>query len=199
MELYYLWSWKSSVSAVLSIFTVRSFINGSELTVINSFIHQNSCLDFPTAIVIFLNHCYFPAEISAQKISAENIDPSQIDNSSSSERQQIRSDRAIKLVGMNIDLKLDSSVWFGIYIYIDRYRGGLNATFCTDTSVYHVKISKFKLKMTDLNHSTYSSYQILVENQILYFLFFFAIFLGQEKVVWFKNFGSSNSDDFFPT
>jgi hypothetical protein len=56
--------------------------------------------------------------------------------------------------------------------------------------VHHVKISKFKLKIIDPNHSIYSSYQILVENQNLYFL-------GQDKVAWFKEFGLSNSDDFF--
>jgi hypothetical protein len=43
---------------------IRSSINGSDLTLINSLVHQNSCLDFPTAIVI-----------SARKFSAENTDP----------------------------------------------------------------------------------------------------------------------------
>jgi hypothetical protein len=58
--------------AVLLICAVRSFINGSDLTVINNPVHKNSYLDFSTAVVIFLSRCDFLAEISAQKISAEN-------------------------------------------------------------------------------------------------------------------------------
>jgi hypothetical protein len=53
-EPYHLRSWKSSAGAVLLIWAVRSFINGYDLTVINSPMHQNSCLDFPTAVVISL-------------------------------------------------------------------------------------------------------------------------------------------------
>jgi hypothetical protein len=61
--------------AVLLIWAVRSFINGYNLTVINSLVHQNSYLDFPTAVVISLSRCDFPAVISAQKISAETVRP----------------------------------------------------------------------------------------------------------------------------
>jgi hypothetical protein len=38
-------------------------------------VHQNSCLDFPTAVVISLSRCDFPAVISAQKISADTVHP----------------------------------------------------------------------------------------------------------------------------
>jgi hypothetical protein len=69
----------------------------------------------------------------------------------------------------------------------------------SDLSVHHIKISNFKLKMTNPNHLIYSPCQTLIENQILYFLNFFAIFLGQEKVTSFKDFGSSNDDDFLHT
>jgi hypothetical protein len=44
----------------------RSSINGSNLTVINSHVHQNSCLDFPTAVVISLQRS--PHRNSPQKI-----------------------------------------------------------------------------------------------------------------------------------
>jgi hypothetical protein len=54
---------------------VRSFINGSDLTVINSLMHQNSCLDFPTAVVIFLSWFDFPAEMFTRKFSTENTNP----------------------------------------------------------------------------------------------------------------------------
>jgi hypothetical protein len=74
-EPYHLRSWKSSAGAVLLIWAVRLFINDYDLTVINSPVHQNSCLDFPTAVVISLSRCDFPAVISAQKISAETVCP----------------------------------------------------------------------------------------------------------------------------
>jgi hypothetical protein len=74
-EPYHLRSWKSSAGAVLLIWAVWSFINGYDLTIINSPVHQNSCLDFPTAVVISLSRCDFPAVISAQKISAETVRP----------------------------------------------------------------------------------------------------------------------------
>jgi hypothetical protein len=74
---YHLRSWKSSAGTVLLIWAVRSFINGYDLTVINSPVHQNSCLDFFTAVVISLSRCDFPAVISAQKISAETVRPYQ--------------------------------------------------------------------------------------------------------------------------
>jgi hypothetical protein len=45
---------KSSGGIVLLICTVRSFLNDSDLTVINSLVHQNSCLKFSTAVVISL-------------------------------------------------------------------------------------------------------------------------------------------------
>jgi hypothetical protein len=54
LEPYHLRSWKSSAGAVLFIWAVRLFINGYDLTVINSPVHQNSCLDFPTTVVISL-------------------------------------------------------------------------------------------------------------------------------------------------
>jgi hypothetical protein len=38
-------------------------------------VHQNSYLDFPTAVVISLSRCDFPAVISAQKKSAETVCP----------------------------------------------------------------------------------------------------------------------------
>jgi hypothetical protein len=56
--------------AVFLIWTVRSFINDYDLTVINSSVHQNSCLDFPTTVVISLSRCDFHVVISVQKISA---------------------------------------------------------------------------------------------------------------------------------
>jgi hypothetical protein len=62
--------------------------------------------------------------------------------------------------------------------------------------MHHVKISNFKLKMNDANHLIYSPYQTLIENQIL---IFFDIFLSQEKVVWFKDFGSFNGEEFLST
>jgi hypothetical protein len=62
----------SFVGAVLLICVVRSFINGFDLTIINNFVLQNSCLDFPTIIVISLSRCNFRAEISTQKISLQN-------------------------------------------------------------------------------------------------------------------------------
>jgi hypothetical protein len=34
-------------------------------------VHQNSCLDFTTIIVIFLNHCDFPVEISAETFAGD--------------------------------------------------------------------------------------------------------------------------------
>jgi hypothetical protein len=39
-------------------------------------VHQNSYLDFPTAVVISLSRCDFPAVISAQKKSADTVCPS---------------------------------------------------------------------------------------------------------------------------
>jgi hypothetical protein len=65
---HHLRSWKSSAGAI------KSSINSSDLIVINSHVHQNSYLDFPITVVIFLNRCDFPAEISVRKFSAENID-----------------------------------------------------------------------------------------------------------------------------
>jgi hypothetical protein len=53
---------------------------------------------------------------------------------------------------------------------------------CTDVYVHRVKISEFKLKMTYSNHSIYSLYQTLVENQILYFFEIFLLFFYQDKV-----------------
>jgi hypothetical protein len=61
-----------------------------------------------------------------------------------------------------------------------------------------LKISRFKLKITDPNRSIYSPYQTLKENQFFFFENFY-YFFGQEKVAWFKDFESFNSDDFLPT
>jgi hypothetical protein len=61
---------------VLFIYAVKLSINGSNLTIINNFVHQNLYLDFLTAVMIFLNCCDFSAEISAQNFYAENTDPS---------------------------------------------------------------------------------------------------------------------------
>jgi hypothetical protein len=48
--------------------------------------------------------------------------------------------------------------------------------------VHHVKILNFKLKMIDPNCSIYSLCQTLVENQTLYFYFFF----GKKKLLDLK-------------
>jgi hypothetical protein len=60
MNSYHLWSWKNFAVTIFLICTVKLFINDFDLTVINNFVHQNLCLEFPQsswfswAVVIFL-------------------------------------------------------------------------------------------------------------------------------------------------
>jgi hypothetical protein len=58
---------KSPQMRFFFICTIRSSINDSDLTVINYLVHQKSCLNFPTAVVISLNRYDFHAEISTRK------------------------------------------------------------------------------------------------------------------------------------
>jgi hypothetical protein len=54
-----------------------------------------------------------------------------------------------------------------------------------DVFMQHVKISNFKLKMTDPNNLIYFSYQTLVENQILCFFEIFLLFFWREnRLYW---------------
>jgi hypothetical protein len=54
----------------------------------------------------------------------------------------------------------------------------------TNKLVHHVNISNLKLKMINLNHSIYSPYKTLVENQNLYIYFeIYCNFLGKKKIV----------------